>query len=388
MTNSRRSQSLPPDASEKSDELVAESPVTPVRTAPLPEAQRGVWHEGPDVVTWLREYDVARAVDWPLPRGVQKVTIGASQKKCDIAVPALSTIHGLLERRGDRLRLIDQSSTNGTYFQDRRVSDVWISPGDTFTLAPVTFLAMNDDMWKRRPTFVDVLGMGGTPSPDKLLVDAARGSSNLLLWGEPTCDQEELARAIHAVSLRSSRGAVELAEVPEERARQRAIIDSAARSTLILSLFTAQRPLDATFCSMVCAPTYHVRVIVLAPTVDAARALMTQDAIDQMQHVWVRPLAVRSDEIDRLLDGLFAKQEASLRTADLTPQNRAALRAYDWPKNFVELRLVADGLVAHVAHGGYRPAAKSLGMAKSSLQKVFDRIGLTHPLLADQVPAT
>jgi len=243
-------------------------------------------------------------------------------------------------------------------------------------------------MWKRRPTFVDVLGMGSTPSPDKLLVDAARGSSNLLLWGEPTCEQEELARAIHAVSLRSSRNAIELTAVPEERARQRTIIDSAARSTLILSLFAVQRPLDATFCSMVCTPTYHVRVIVLAPTVDVARALMTQDAIDQMQHVWVRPLAVRSDEIDRLLDGLFAKQQASVRAADLTPENRAALRAYDWPKNFVELRLVADGVVAHVAHGGYRPAAKSLGMAKSSLQALFDRVGLTHPLLTDEEVAT
>ncbi len=383
MSNARRGQSPPPDAS-KPDELAPDSPITPVRTAPLVEEQRGVWHDGPDIVTWLRKYDVAGAVDWHLPRDVYKITIGASAKKCDIVIPGLSQIHGLLERRQDRLRLIDQSSTNGTYFQDRRVSDVWISPGDTFTLAPVTLLAMNDDMAKHRPTFVDVLGMGSTPSPDKLLVEAARGSANLLLWGEPTCDQEQLARAIHAVSLRSRRPAIELAAVPDERARQRAIIDSAARSTLILSLFTeGQRRLDATFCSMVCTPTYHVRVIVLAPDVDTARELMPQDTVDQMQHIWVRPLAVRSDEIDRLLDGLFEKLQSPLRTADLTAENRAALRAHDWPKNFAELRQVAEGIVAHVTLGGLRPAAKSLGLGgKSALQHVFDRVGLTIPLLA------
>jgi len=383
MSNARRTQPPPPETNKAADELGPDSPITPVHTAPLAEEQRGVWHEGPDIVTWLRKYDVAGAVEWHMPLDVPKITIGASQKKCDIAIPGLSQIHCLLERRRDRLRLIDQASTNGTYFQDRRVADAWISPGDTFTLPPVTLLAMNDDMWKHRPTFVDVLGMDSTPSPDKLLVEAARGSSNLLLWGEPTCDQEQLARAIHAVSLRSRRPAIELSEVPEERARQRAIIDSAARSTLILSLFSAQRRLDATFASMVCTPTYHVRVIVLAPDVDAARTLMPQDTVDQMQHIWVRPLAVRSNEIDRLLDKYFEQRQSSLRTADLTPENRAALRAYDWPKNFATLRQVADGMIAYVAHGGFRAAAKSLGMSgHSSLQHLFERVDLSIPLIA------
>lgn len=357
-------------------------PKTPISTTPLAEAQRGAWYDGPDAITGLRELD--GALEFDLPRDVQRFTMGAS-RSCDIALPGrgLSATHCLLERRANLLRLIDQGSTNGTYFQDRKIDDVKIAPGDTFTLAPVTFLAMNDEMRTHRPTIVDVVGNGFALSPDKLLIDAARGSSNLLLTGEPNCDQDRLARAVHAVSLRRRRAIVEIAEVPEERAKQRAIIDSAARSTLVLSIAPGRRRLDPTFISMVCSPSYHVRVIVLAASVDAARDALSRDAVDQMQHLWVRPLALRSDDIERLLDRMFAERAASVRCADLAPGNLAALRAYDWPDNLVGLRLLADEIVAHTAHHGLRPAAKALGIAKSTLQKHFDRVGLSLPLFAD-----
>src|SRR5947209_16332705 len=47
--------------------------------------------------------------------------------------------------------------------------------------------------------------------------DAARGSANLLLTGEPNCDQDELARAIHAVSLRRRRKLIEVTNVPDRK---------------------------------------------------------------------------------------------------------------------------------------------------------------------------
>jgi DNA-binding NtrC family response regulator len=101
-----------------------------------------------------------------------------------------------------------------------------------------------------------------------------------------------------------------------------------------------------------------------------------------MQHVWIRPLALRSHDIDRLLDRVFAERGAAIRASDLTPANLAALRAYDWPDNLARLRLVADEIVAHATHDGLRPAAKALGMSKSTLQKHFDRAGLSLPLFA------
>jgi hypothetical protein len=375
-----------PHSAPTATQLGADSPKTPVRTDPLAETQRGAWYDGLDMITALKEYD--GVLEWDLPRDVQRIMVGASRSRAssssDIALPGrgLSATHCLLERRGDRLRLLDQSSTNGVYFQDRRVTDVSIAPGATFTLAPVTFLAMNDEMRECRPTITDVIGTGFAPSPDKLLVEAATGSSNLLITGEPDCDQDRLARAIHAVSLRRRRMLIELTDIPEERAKQRSIINCAARSTLLLPITAAQRPLDPTFCAMLCSPSFHVRVIVLAPTIEIARDALTRDAVDQMQHVWVRPLALRSDEIDRLLDRLFVERGATLRAADLSGDNLAALRAYDWPDNLVSLRLIADAIVAHTTHQGLRPAAKSLGMPKSTLQKHLDRAGLSFPLLA------
>src|SRR5689334_3216007 len=188
------------NASAESDRSTP-SPKTPLQTDPMPEAQRGAWFEGQDLITAIREYD--GQVEFILPRDVARFTAGAS-RSCDIALPGrgLSALHCLLERRADRIRLLDQHSTNGVYFQDRRVTDVSIAPGATFTLAPVTFIAMNDEMRDHRPAIVDVIGTGFTPSPDRFLIDYAMGSSNLLLTGEPECDQDRLARTVHDVSLR------------------------------------------------------------------------------------------------------------------------------------------------------------------------------------------
>jgi FHA domain len=363
--------------------LAPGSSKTPARTDPLAEAQRGAWFESTDAITGLREYDGADSPELVLPREVQRATIGAS-RSCDISLSGrgLSATHCLVERRGDRLRLLDQHSTNGMYFHDRRVHDISIAPGDVFTLVPVTLFALNDEMREHRPTIVDVIGSGLVPSPDKLLIEAARGSSNLILTGEADCDQDRLARAIHAVSLRRRQRIVEITELPEDRAKQREILDSAARSTLVMPIPAGQRPFDPTFCSMVCSPTYHVRVIVLAPSIDAARNALGRDAIDQMQHVRVRPLALRSTQIDRLLDRMFAERHAQLRAADLTPANLAALRAYSWPDNLAGLRRIADELLAHATHHGLRPAARSLGIPTSTLHSHLVGVGLSFPLFA------
>ena len=354
-------------------------PKTPTRTDPLADAQRGAWFDGADMVTVLREYD--GALELELPREVQRATMGAS-RSCDLSLPGrgLSAMHCLLERRGDRLRLVDQQSTHGMYFQDRRVQDISIAPGDVFTLAPVTFLAMSDEMREHRPAIVDVIGSGFVPSPDKLLIEAARGSSNLILTGEASCDQDLLARTIHAVSLRRRQDLVEISELPEDRVEQRAIFDRAIRSTLVVPIAAGQPPFDSTFCSMVGSPTHHVRVIALAPSIDVARHALSRDAVDQMQHVWVRPLALRSTEIDRLLDRVFVERRATLRAAELTPANLAALRAHGWPDNLAGLRRLADQILAHAAHRGVRPAARSLGMSPSTLHSQLTRIGLSFPL--------
>src|SRR5262249_11747217 len=121
--------------------------------------------------------------------------------------------------------------------------------------------------------------------------------------------------------------------------------------------------------------------IVIARTAEIARKALTEALVAQMRHVLLRPLAYRTVEIDQLLDRMLAERNASQRTADLTRANQAARRAYDWPRNLAELRQIADGIAAHAALGGLRPAAKLIGRPHQSLGNHFARVGLTFPLL-------
>jgi DNA-binding NtrC family response regulator len=102
-----------------------------------------------------------------------------------------------------------------------------------------------------------------------------------------------------------------------------------------------------------------------------------------MQHVEVRPLAYRCGEIIKLIDRRFGESAFHRRAADLTPANQDALKSYDWPGNFDELREIADAIMAHATLGGLRPAAGSLGMSShKKLARRFERVGLGFPLFS------
>lgn len=357
---------------------------TPAQTPPLAAPRRGAWFEGPDVVTALREYD--GAFERELPRH-GSFTLGSS-RRCDLALPGrdLSAIHCMLERRGTRLRVHDQHSTNGTYFAGRRIDVIDLEPGDVFTPAPVSLFALNDEMRVHRPVIAEILGSGHATTPDRLLFDAVKTANHMLLTGEHGSDQDRLAHAIHAVSLRRLEQLVQVSAVPTDRAAQRALVDQAARSTLVLSLETGAPPLDPTFCSLVFSPSFHIRVIAIAASTSVARRALPHELVEQMQHVWVRPLALRVGEIPALLDRLLVERGASFRLADLRDANRDALCRLDWRDNLVGLRLAADRLtaisrVARWEQLDWRERAAAVGMAKSTLYDWFVTCGLSFPLV-------
>lgn len=361
------------------------SPKTPVQTEPLGEEQREAWFEGPDLVTALRVYDGNR--EYPLPRK-ETFTLGAS-RSCDLALPGsgLSALHCSFVRKGTRLRLIDQHSTNGTFSGGRRIEEIDLHPGDTFTAAPVTFIAMNDDLRAQRPIIADIVGTRFTPTPDRVLVDAAKNADHLLLTGEPGCDLDRLARAIHAVSLRRSRKLVEIAELPTDREQQREILRRAARSTLVIDLDEFDAPVDPTFSSMAFSPDFHIRVIVLATTSTVARKLLPSEEAERLHPIWIRPLAMRPGEVPDLLDRMLVERQAQFRLDDLTPASRDALCGHDWRDNFIGLRLAADRLTAISRVSGWeamswQERSSALGAPKTTLFEWFSALGLTSPLFA------
>ena len=70
------------------------------------------------------------------------------------------------------------------------------------------------------------------------------------------------------------------------------------------------------------------------------------------------------------------------KSPDIKAENLAALRAHGWPDNLAGLRLLADQILAHAAHRGLRPAARSLGMSPSTLHSQLTRVGLSFPIFA------
>lgn len=358
-------------------------PKTPPDTEPLRE-QPEAWIEGPDIVTALRVFDGER--EYQLPRKTA-FTLGAS-RSCDLSIPerGLSALHCAFVRKGARLRVIDQHSTNGMFSNGRRVETIDLYPGETFIAAPLTFIALNDEMSKQRPVIADVLG-NFTPTPDRILVDAVKSSHPLLFTGEAGCDLDRLAGAIHAVSLRRNLPLVQIAEPPADRGAQLDLLRRAARSTLVIDLDAIETPLDPTFCTMAFAPEYHIRMIVIAPTATIARKLLAIDAVERLQHIWVRPLGMRPGDIPYLLDQVLADRGAEFRLSDLTPQNHDALCSHEWRENFDGLRFAADRLIAISRISSWeamnwQERSTALAVPKTTLFQWFNSLGLTSPLFS------
>jgi hypothetical protein len=359
--------------------------VVPPRTRTLPEQQRGPWFDGPDVVTMLRVFGTD--LGFELPRDLKTFSIGSSPDR-DIAITTefVSALHCIVERRGCGLRVHDQGSHNGTFFGGRRETMFDLRPGDTFTVASVRFLAMNDEMRASYPVLADIVGEEHERSPyDDVscaceLIVAATYGGNLLVTGEPGCDQDRLARTIHEISLRRGRDIVEIDQIPEDRAQQRAIIDRAARSTLVLSIGAKCPVIDPAFGSMICSPSFHIRIIALAPTISKANDVLGNATVRRMQHVPLQPLARRRGSIHSLLDGMFAERGATLRVSDLSAENQAALRGYAWPDNLIGLRLAVERLNTIERERSLRKASDALGVSTSTLHYWFNQLGLTLPL--------
>jgi hypothetical protein len=193
-----------------------------------------------------------------------------------------------------------------------------------------------------------------------------------------------LARTIHDISLFRAQAPVALSRIPDERSRQRTILDSAARSTLILDIDDKTPVMDAAFASMVFSREYHIRVIALAPSIARASQVRGDVNVRDMRLVSLQPLARRRTMLPRLLDRLFSERGSALRTADLASANQQALLEYDWPHNFDDLQVVADRIEVLAREGSLRKAAESLGMNLSTFHDWLTGIGLTLPLLASR----
>jgi pSer/pThr/pTyr-binding forkhead associated (FHA) protein len=320
---------------------------------------------GPDLITALRV--VGREPEFPLLNDQRTFSLG-SATSCDIVLdhPHISGFHCSLNRRGQRIRITDQHSRNGTVFGGRREQSFDIGPGDTFTVASSTLLALNDEMRLSRSTLIEVLGFDDPATVDGLLATAVKGQ-HLIFSGEPGCDQLRLARAVHHASQRSHYPVFEVVNFPTERSAQRAILDAARNGTLMLTLKESSSPPDDAFRAMLLSADFRVRLLVSAPSISVVVHSLGLDAVSRMQQVRLRPLRERVSEIASLLDRMFVERRASVRVADFRRKNQQALQAHSWPLNIMELREAADRLVALAVHESVTKAAAALEIPRTTL---------------------
>src|SRR4051794_9645359 len=104
----------------------------------------------------------------------EMMVIGRRQD-CDLMIPLgeISRKHCRIVREGDTLRLEDLGSSNGTFYNGRRVQESVLAAGDTIQVGPVSF----------------VLQIDGVPADDEITPQSAAGQASA---GSADDGEEEL----------------------------------------------------------------------------------------------------------------------------------------------------------------------------------------------------
>jgi energy-coupling factor transporter ATP-binding protein EcfA2 len=349
------------------------------KTKTQPDSERDGFYEGPDPITWL--HVVGTGLSFKVPRK-KTCTLGASPKN-DIVVqtPYMSGHHCTLTRLYDGLSVEDHSK-NGTWVDHRAAKDSprEVRPGGTFVADRITFLALNDSMHAAFPTLSDILGWeegepftpaeSAWPTPSSVTIWAS-GTENLLITGPRGCGQERLAETIHAISPMRDKKCLVVESVPVDRAAQRDLLVQAQKTTVVLVVDAKTKLLDATFASMLFSPSYRIRVLVSAPSFDAALKVLGPKS-SVMRRVDLRPLAFRPDQLPRVLDRELEKIGSPLRFDQLTKHNREVLLKNEWRRNLDDVVLAAPKLAEVHRTGKLRQAALALGIKNfNNLQSWF-----------------
>jgi len=363
-----------------------------LKTKTQPDAERDGFYEGPDPITWL--HIVGTAVFLELPRK-KAVTLGSSSKN-DIVIkaPYISRRHCTLTRLYDGVR-VDDHSKNGTWVNHRsaREAPKEVSPGQTFVAGRVSFLALNDEMHASFPILSEILDWEeadpftpfepGWPMPSNVVVWGA-GTDHLLVLGPRGCGQEQLAETIHAISPMRDRKIVWANSLPRDRAGQKDLLLRAQKTTLVLTIDDKTAASERGFVSMVFSPSYRIRVLVCAPSIDRVQAVLGAE-YTSMRRVELRALAFRTDQLVRIFDRRLEEIGSPLRFDQLTKVNRDALMRCEWRRNLDDLRVAAQRLDAVERTGSLRKAALALGIKNFNVMQNWytDTMKLTLPLTAE-----
>ena len=143
---------------------------------------------------------VGRNVQLDLSTDRDRFALGAAGPPIvDVTVEGelVSRRHALLVRKGPKLQVLDQGSTNGTYYRGYRDPDFEVPAGAAFQVSRhVSLLAFDQPLLTLRHRLLWVLGLRAHGAADQAIQDIATNGP-LLLIGPPGCEQLRLAQEIH-----------------------------------------------------------------------------------------------------------------------------------------------------------------------------------------------
>jgi len=343
------------------------------------------------------------------------VSIGTLPES-DLALtdPTVSRRHAEVEERADGWVLRDHESTNGTFLDDVRVREAYLSPGSRIRLGhtEMTFSPLEERIEFPQSEADRFGGLIGSSPPLRevyaILERIAPTDVTILLEGETGTGKELAARAIHGRSRRAGGpfvvvdcGAVAANLIESElfghekgaftdavKARQGAF-ELADNGTIFLDEIgelsldlqpKLLRALDQRETKRVGADrpvTVNVRVVSatnkeLDKEVKAGR--FREDLFYRLSVVRVAlpPLRKRKEDIDTIAGHLLAGISADIgkKITGLSPEALAALTAYSWPGNVRELKNVLGRAAALC--DGKRIEAKDLFLSQGKKTTTFE----------------
>jgi DNA-binding NtrC family response regulator len=314
--------------------------------------------------------------------GARPLTVGA-QATCDVVLadPQVSRKHAELAVTPDGIRVKDLGSTNGTWYQGTRVTDVVVPQGATIKIGGASVRISAGDTPSLPPSDKDHFGkMAGQSVAMRelfaVLEMAAPSDATVLIEGESGTGKELAAQAIHDASGRAQGpfvvvdcsaiaenlidshlfGHVKGAFTGADRERKGAFVEASGGTLFLDELgelpLAAQAKLLRVLEAQTVQPVGADRPIKVDTRVVAAthRELARMVAAKEFRfdlfyrlavvHVALPPLRERLEDLSHLIATFYRRKGADPGPID--GDNLERMRRYAWPGNVRELRNVLE----------------------------------------------
>src|SRR5262245_20087993 len=314
--------------------------------------------------------------------GARPVVVGA-HASCDLVLvdPQVSRRHAELSITPDGVRLKDLGSTNGTWYQGTRVTEVVVSPGATIKFGGTPVRIAATDAPSLPPSDRDHFGqMAGKSLAMRelfaVLEMASPSDATVLIEGESGTGKELAARAIHDASARAQGpfvvvdcsaiaenlidshlfGHVKGAFTGADRERKGAFVEASGGTLFLDELGELPLPAQAKLLRVLEAQTVQpvgadrpLKVdtrVVAATHRDLSRMVAAKEFRFDLfyrlavVHVALPPLRERLEDLPHLI-GTFYQRRGS-DPGPIDGENLDRLRRHAWPGNVRELRNVLE----------------------------------------------